>query len=77
MSAHEQSTLFADAPLAAAKAIRLPEAHVNGSVSPLANEVAGFIMDAKNTIPYRDAVRVAQTIIPLIREADRKAGVRT
>ena len=57
-----------------APASHLPEHPINGAVSPLTVEVAGFIMEAKNTITYRDAVRVALKIIPAVREADRRAG---
>ena len=54
---------------------KLPETHVNGAVAPLTHAVAGILIEARS-MSYQNAVQAALQVIPLIREADRKAGVR-
>lgn len=49
-------------------------ARTDGSVDPLVNEVAGAVMQAKNTIPYRDAIRVATAAIAAVRAAEGRQG---
>lgn len=54
---------------------RLPETHVNGGVAPLTHEAAGILIDVR-PMSYQNAVQAALKIIPMIREADQRAGVR-